>query len=114
MNSLFVLAQSAAERAAFWPPSVAGRCWVGFGLGAQVMFTGRFLVQWIASEKRGKSHVPISFWYLSLIGAVMLLIYGAFWKHDLVLVLGQATGFIIYVRNLILIHREKSAIDDES
>ncbi len=106
MRSFCFLASTLAERGAWWPESWFGRFWVLFGLSAQIIFTARFLVQWIASERRGKSHVPVSFWYLSLIGAVMLFIYGAVWKQDLVLVLGQSIGFFVYIRNLMLIRRE--------
>ena len=76
---------------------------------AQALFTARFLVQWIASEKRGKSYVPLAFWYLSLAGAAMLLTYAAFWKHDPVVTLGQTTGGFIYIRNLMLLRKEKAA-----
>jgi len=106
VNGMYCLAVDMAERGAWWPDSWFGRFWVLFGLAAQAVFTLRFLVQWIASERRGKSHVPVAFWYLSLAGAVMLFTYGAVWKHDPVLVLGQSVGFIIYIRNLILIRRE--------
>jgi len=77
-----------------------------FGLGAQAVFTARFLVQWIASELRGRSHIPLAFWYLSIVGALMLLTYAAFWKHDLVVTIGQSTGVFIYVRNLMLLRRD--------
>jgi len=106
MNHLFTLAVASVEHGQWWPESAVGRCWVLFGLLAQAIFTARFLVQWIASERRGKSHVPVVFWYLSLVGAAMLFTYAAAWKHDVVVTLGQATGGFIYVRNLILIKRE--------
>ena len=107
MNGLVTLAVSTAERGQWWPESPFGRFWVLFGFGAQALFTARFLVQWIASEKRGKSHVPLAFWYLSLVGAAMLLAYAALWKHDPVIALGQTTGGFIYIRNLMLLRREK-------
>ena len=107
MNSAFLLAVAASERGAWWPDSWFGRFWVIFGLAAQAAFTGRFLIQWIASERRGKSYVPISFWYLSLVGGAMLLTYAVFWKRDVVVTLGQTTGCVVYVRNLMLLHREK-------
>ncbi|MCK4284044.1 MAG: lipid-A-disaccharide synthase N-terminal domain-containing protein, partial [Candidatus Brocadiae bacterium] len=66
------LAVSAAERGQWWPDSWVGRIWVLFGFCAQAAFTARFLIQWIASERRGKSYVPIAFWYLSLLGGAML------------------------------------------
>ena len=106
MSDLYVLAASMADRGSWWPESWFGRFWVMFGLGAQVVFTARFLVQWIASERRGKSYVPVAFWYLSLLGAVMLFTYAVVWKHDMVLTLGQTVGFVIYIRNLMLIKKE--------
>jgi lipid-A-disaccharide synthase-like uncharacterized protein len=103
-----VLAQTAAERGSWWPESWFGRFWVIFGFAAQAAFTARFLVQWIASERRGRSYVPVAFWYLSLVGGVMLFSYAAFWKRDLVVMLGQTTGIVVYVRNLMLLRREKA------
>lgn len=72
------------------------------GLAGQLMFSARFLVQWIASEKRKKSVVPISFWFLSLFGSFFLLIY-AIYRKDIVFTLGQLFGFIVYIRNLLII-----------
>ena len=74
------------------------------GLGAQIIFASRFLVQWIYSEKKGKSLIPISFWYLSIFGSLGLLIY-ALSRQDPVIVLGQSFGLIIYLRNLYLIKK---------
>lgn len=84
--------------------SLAGLLWVGLGLLGQALFTGRMLVQWIVSERRRRSVVPIAFWWLSLIGASMLLVYFV-WRKDIVGVLGQAVGWIVYVRNLRLLYR---------
>ena len=78
------------------------------GMLGQVLFFSRFLVQWIASEKKGQSTVPIPFWYLSIGGGVLLLIY-AIWRKDPVITLGQVVGLFVYVRNLMLIYRGKSA-----
>ena len=78
------------------------------GLLGQVLFFSRFLVQWIASEKKGQSVVPLPFWYLSIGGGVLLLIY-AIWRKDPVITLGQLVGLFVYVRNLRLIYRGKSA-----
>lgn len=72
------------------------------GLAGQLMFSARFLVQWIASEKRKKSVVLISFWFLSLFGSFLLLIY-AIYRKDIVFTLGQLFGFIVYIRNLLII-----------
>lgn len=86
--------------------SPAGMIWVALGLGGQILFTGRMVVQWIVSEKRRRSTIPVSFWWMSLIGATMLLIYFV-WRRDIVGILGQATGWFIYVRNLTLIYARK-------
>jgi lipid-A-disaccharide synthase-like uncharacterized protein len=78
--------------------------WGLFGILFQLAFTARFLIQWIASEKSGKSVVPVSFWYWSLIGSTGVLIYGI-GRGEPVIILGQAFGTIVYIRNLMLIHR---------
>lgn len=80
--------------------------WVIFGLAAQVMFTARFLVQWIASERAKDSVMPVAFWYFSLAGGMMLLAY-ALYRADPVFILGQALGVVIYARNLWLIHAKR-------
>ena len=80
--------------------------WVIFGLLAQVMFSARFLVQWIASEIRKESYIPKSFWYLSLLGSTMLLAY-AIHRRDPVFILGQAFGTVVYIRNLALYKEKK-------
>ncbi len=77
------------------------------GLCGQGLFFGRFLVQWIASERRGKSIFPIAFWYFSIGGGGLLLIY-AILKKDPVFILGQGGGLIIYLRNLYLVRLERS------
>jgi lipid-A-disaccharide synthase-like uncharacterized protein len=83
-----------------------GLVWVAIGLTGQLLFTGRMLVQWFSSERSKRSIVPVSFWWMSLIGASMLLIY-FIWRRDIVGILGQATGWFIYVRNLALIRRSR-------
>jgi lipid-A-disaccharide synthase-like uncharacterized protein len=80
-----------------------GIIWIGIGLLGQVLFTGRMVVQWLISEKKRRSVVPVAFWWMSLIGATLLLCY-FLWRKDVVGVLGQATGWFIYVRNLWLIY----------
>jgi len=80
--------------------------WLGLGFAAQVIFGSRFLVQWIASERAGRSIIPEVFWVLSLTGGLMLLSY-AVWRKDPVFILGQSTGVFVYSRNLWFIHREK-------
>ncbi|NOY80165.1 MAG: hypothetical protein GXP31_04075 [Kiritimatiellaeota bacterium] len=80
--------------------------WLVLGFGAQALFSARFIVQWIASERAGRSVVPLLFWYLSLSGSTLLLLY-AVHRKDPVFILGQGTGVAIYLRNLHLIYREK-------
>ena len=80
--------------------------WVVVGLGGQLLFTARFLVQWIASERARKSTVPVSFWYFSMAGGVILFAY-AIYRKDPVFILGQSMGLVIYARNLWLIHAER-------
>lgn len=80
--------------------------WLLFGVGAQVLFTARMVVQWLASERAGRSVVPVAFWWLSLTGGMMTLIYGVV-RHDAVIILGQITSVFIYVRNLMLIYKER-------
>lgn len=84
--------------------SPLGFAWVALGFLGQLCFTGRMLVQWLASEKQRRSVVPPAFWWMSLVGATMLLAYFA-WRRDLVGVIGQSTGWFIYARNLVLIRR---------
>ena len=74
------------------------------GFSGQGLFASRFIVQWIYSEKKGESAIPIIFWYLSIFGGFGLLIYAIF-RKDPVIILGQAFGILIYLRNLILIYR---------
>ncbi len=83
--------------------SPAGFAWVLIGFAGQVLFTGRMLVQWLSSERQRRSVVPPSFWWMSLVGASMLLVYFV-WRKEPIGVLGQATGWFIYVRNLWLIY----------
>jgi lipid-A-disaccharide synthase-like uncharacterized protein len=80
--------------------------WVALGLIAQLAFTMRFVVQWIASERAGKSVIPLAFWFFSIGGGLLLLIY-AVQRQDPVFILGQALGLFIYVRNLMLIYKPK-------
>ncbi|MEI4471994.1 lipid-A-disaccharide synthase N-terminal domain-containing protein [Frigidibacter sp. MR17.24] len=82
--------------------------WIVIGLLGQAMFTGRFLVQWLASEKARKSVVPVAFWWFSIGGGLILLAY-AVARHDPVFIIGQATGLFIYIRNLWLIRAERRA-----
>ncbi|MBL4599740.1 MAG: lipid-A-disaccharide synthase N-terminal domain-containing protein [Rhizobiaceae bacterium] len=81
--------------------------WLAVGFGAQMMFSMRFLIQWIASEKARASIVPETFWYFSFVGGAMLLVY-AIYRVDPVFIMGQATGLLIYSRNIYFIQKNKS------
>lgn len=83
-----------------------GRPMAIVGLIGQACFFSRFLVQWIVSERQGKSTVPVLFWYLSIVGGSLVLVY-AVWLKEPVFTLGQSVGLIVYVRNLWLIRKEK-------
>jgi lipid-A-disaccharide synthase-like uncharacterized protein len=83
--------------------------WLAIGLLGQTLFSARFLVQWIASERRRRSVVPRAFWYFSVGGGVTLLAY-AIYRHDPVFILGQGAGLVVYARNLWFIHRGPSAV----
>ena len=83
--------------------------WVLLGFVAQAFFTARFAVQWIASERAGKSVVPLSFWWLSIGGGVLLLAY-ALYRRDPVFIAGQGFGVFVYVRNLFFVMRERRAM----
>jgi lipid-A-disaccharide synthase-like uncharacterized protein len=78
--------------------------WLGIGFLGQGLFFGRWVVQWIASEKKSESQVPVSFWYMSLIGGLITLAY-AIYRADPVFIAGQGIGSVVYVRNLMLITR---------
>ncbi len=82
------------------------KAWLVVGFLGQACFSARFVVQWIASERRRESVVPVYFWYFSVAGGVILLAY-AIHRLDPVFILGQAAGLIIYVRNLYLIARRR-------
>jgi len=79
--------------------------WIIIGFIGQSFFFSRFLVQWIASERRGKSTIPNSFWYFSIAGSALLLSY-AIYRMDPVFILGQSVNQFVYIRNLVLIRRE--------
>ena len=79
--------------------------WIATGFLGQGLFFGRWIVQWLASERSASSKVPVSFWYLSLIGGLITLAY-AIYRMDPVFIAGQSIGSVVYVRNLMLIYRE--------
>lgn len=80
--------------------------WLGIGFFGQALFFMRFLVQWITSEIRKRSVIPMAFWYFSFAGGLTLLAY-AIYRRDPVFIIGQSTGSIIYIRNLQLVYRER-------
>lgn len=80
--------------------------WTILGLAGQALFMSRFLVQWIASEKARASVIPEAFWYFSIVGGLIVFVYGI-GRDDLVIMLGQGSGIFIYARNLYFIHRNK-------
>ena len=80
--------------------------WIAFGLLGNAAFFSRFLVQWIASERAGKSLVPIAFWYLSIVGSAILLIY-AIHRRDPIFTLAYLPNAFVYTRNLVLLRREQ-------
>jgi lipid-A-disaccharide synthase-like uncharacterized protein len=78
--------------------------WLAIGLLGQALFSARFIVQWIASERRRESVIPRQFWYFSLAGGLTLLLY-AMYRRDPVFILGQGAGLFVYARNLYFIHK---------
>ncbi len=86
--------------------------WLGIGFLGQSLFFMRFFVQWIVSERSRKSVVPKAFWYFSLLGGMTLLAY-AIHQRDVVFMVGQASGLLIYVRNLMLV-REQAASPEKA
>jgi lipid-A-disaccharide synthase-like uncharacterized protein len=81
--------------------------WLAFGLIAQLLFTARFLVQWISSERAGQSVVPMAFWFFSMGGGLMTLVYGIA-KREPVIIVGQSMATIIYIRNIMLILKHRA------
>ncbi len=93
--------------AQWWADITAGELmWLAIGFGAQLMFSMRFIIQWIASEKARASIVPETFWYFSFVGGLMLFVY-AIHRADPVFILGQGLGLIIYTRNIYFIWMNK-------
>ncbi|HXF53439.1 MAG TPA: lipid-A-disaccharide synthase N-terminal domain-containing protein [Hyphomicrobiaceae bacterium] len=93
--------------AAWWvsTPDIE-KTWLAIGFAAQLMFSMRFIVQWIASERAKQSIVPETFWYFSCAGGAMLFAY-AIYRMDPVFILGQGAGLFIYARNIHLIWRTR-------
>ncbi|WP_103173934.1 lipid-A-disaccharide synthase N-terminal domain-containing protein [Paracoccus sp. SY] len=84
--------------------------WIGIGFLGQALFSARFIIQWLASERSRRSVVPLAFWWFSLAGGATLLSY-ALWRGDPVFVLGQGLGLVVYLRNLMLIRQHRQTAD---
>lgn len=82
--------------------------WLGVGFLGQALFSGRFLIQWLVSETRRESVLPVAFWWFSLSGGLTLLIY-AIYQEDPVFITGQAFGLLVYTRNLFLIRSKRKS-----
>ena len=80
--------------------------WLAFGVIAQFLFGARFVVQWLASERAGRSVMPLAFWFFSMAGGLLTLVYGLA-RRDAVIIVGQSLSIFIYIRNLMLIFREE-------
>jgi lipid-A-disaccharide synthase-like uncharacterized protein len=87
--------------------------WLVLGLIGQTIFSGRFLLQWIYSEYKRRSVIPVAFWYASIVGALLLLCYACY-KKDPVFIVAQASGLLIYLRNLQMRRRDKKEPAPES
>src|SRR5260221_6618433 len=104
---LFV--QAAAKLSQWWATTTATEMiWLGVGFLAQLMFSMRFIVQWIASERARRSIVPETFWYFSMVGGAMLFAY-AIYRLDPVFMLGQGIGMLIYARDIYFIRTHNRA-----
>ena len=84
--------------------------WLILGFVGQALFGARFIIQWIVSERKGESTIPLAFWYCSISGAMVLLTY-AVYKQDPVFIVGQSLGSVVYIRNLILIDRKRKSME---
>lgn len=89
------------------------KIWLSIGLIAQLLFSARFIVQWVASERARRSIVPETFWYFSLAGGLLLFCY-AVYRLDPIFMLGQGTGLLIYLRNIQMIWRVKPAAEKDA
>jgi lipid-A-disaccharide synthase-like uncharacterized protein len=103
-----------AKLAAWWAEvTITEVIWVTIGFIAQFMFSMRFLIQWIASERAKQSIVPETFWYFSVLGGGLLFAYATY-RLDPVFMLGQGMGLFIYARNIQLIWRDKARSGEEA
>ncbi len=90
---------------------IQSNLWLVIGFVGQALFSCRFILQWIASERRQESFIPTAFWWFSIAGGLTLFSY-AVWRNDPVFIFGQSVGIVIYSRNLILIFRKRRQISD--
>lgn len=89
--------------------TIINAIWLTVGFGGQVIFSMRFIVQWLHSERQKRSVIPLAFWYLSMFGSITLLAY-AIHKRDPVFIVGQVFGILVYSRNLYFIYKEKQSL----
>jgi lipid-A-disaccharide synthase-like uncharacterized protein len=106
-NQVYQSAKGGASASILGNASPTVIFWLGLGLFGQLLFTGRMVVQWIASERKGTSIVPPMFWWMSLVGSLLLLSY-FLWRRDPIGLLGQAFGSFVYLRNIIWILEGKN------
>ena len=100
----------------FLPDSLATKpetIMIFVGFGGQGLFAMRFIVQWLRSERENRSVIPLAFWYFSVGGGLVLLLY-ALWRQDPVIICGQGLGLFIYARNLYFILRPKQTTEAQS
>ncbi|AVB17240.1 MULTISPECIES: lipid-A-disaccharide synthase N-terminal domain-containing protein [Pseudomonas] len=86
--------------------------WLILGFVGQAVFTGRFVLQWLYSEFKKRSIIPVGFWYLSMLGSTILLAY-AIYRQDPVFIAGQSFGLLVYMRNLQLISRQAKTPEEQ-
>ena len=108
MNALL----AAIKFSVLWNVSGWELVWLIIGLAGQLLFTARFAIQWIVSEREKRSVIPVAFWYLSLAGSLVLLSY-AIYKKDPVFILGFCFNSVVYIRNLRLIYRQKAEVAEK-
>ncbi|OCR22389.1 Lipid A biosynthesis, N-terminal [Pseudomonas syringae] len=86
--------------------------WLILGFVGQAVFTGRFVLQWLYSEFKKRSVIPVGFWYLSMLGSSLLLVY-AIYRQDPVFIAGQSFGLVVYLRNLQLINQQAKSLKEQ-
>ena len=95
-----------------WNASGGEKAWLAIGFGGQLLFTARFVVQWIASERKKRSVIPVAFWYLSLVGSLVVLSYAIHIRNP-VFILGFSLNSLVYIRNLWLIYRPGAVVAEK-